>query len=133
MTAETSSPKRLLHEPAKPDVRLSAIEERVLEKWDAEHTFEKSLAASASQQPYSFYDGPPFATGLPHYGNLLAGGLKDIVPRYWTMRGYHVARRFGWDCHGLPIEYEISKKLKIESNKQKTATDCRSSTRSARS
>ncbi|HEY6175268.1 MAG TPA: isoleucine--tRNA ligase [Kofleriaceae bacterium] len=118
MTAETSSPKRLLHEPAKPDVRLSAIEERVLEKWDAEHTFEKSLAASASQQPYSFYDGPPFATGLPHYGNLLAGVLKDIVPRYWTMRGYHVARRFGWDCHGLPIEYEISKKLKIESNKQ---------------
>jgi len=118
MTAETSPPKALLHEPAKPDVRLSALEERVLEKWDAEHTFEKSLAASASQQPYSFYDGPPFATGLPHYGNLLAGVLKDIVPRYWTMRGYHVTRRFGWDCHGLPVEHEISKKLSIESNKQ---------------
>lgn len=118
MTADTSVPKRLLHEPARPDVRFSAIEERILDKWDAERTFEKSLAASASQRPYSFYDGPPFATGLPHYGNLLAGVLKDIVPRYWTMRGYHVTRRFGWDCHGLPVEHEISKKLKIESNKQ---------------
>ncbi len=118
MTAEASSPRVLLHEPAKPDVRLPALEERVLEKWDAEHTFEQSLAASASQKPYSFYDGPPFATGLPHYGNLLAGVLKDIVPRYWTMRGYHVTRRFGWDCHGLPVEHEISKKLSIESNKQ---------------
>ncbi len=118
MTADPHSPKRLLHEPARPDVRFSANEERILEKWDAERTFEKSLAASASQQPYSFYDGPPFATGLPHYGNLLAGVLKDIVPRYWTMRGFHVTRRFGWDCHGLPVEYEISKKLKIESNKQ---------------
>lgn len=108
----------MLYEPAKPDVRLSALEERVLAKWDAERTFEKSLSASASQRPYAFYDGPPFATGLPHYGNHLAGVLKDIVPRYWTMRGYHVARRFGWDCHGLPVEYEISKKLKIESNKQ---------------
>jgi isoleucyl-tRNA synthetase len=114
----TTDEKPPLYEPARPDVKLSALEERVLAKWDAEATFEKSLAASASQKPYSFYDGPPFATGLPHYGNLLAGILKDIVPRYWTMRGYHVARRFGWDCHGLPVEYEISKKLKIESNKQ---------------
>ncbi|HUS66371.1 MAG TPA: isoleucine--tRNA ligase, partial [Kofleriaceae bacterium] len=110
--------KTPLYEPARPDVKLSALEERVLAKWDAESTFEKSLRASASQKAYSFYDGPPFATGLPHYGNLLAGILKDIVPRYWTMRGYHVARRFGWDCHGLPVEHEISKKLKIESNKQ---------------
>lgn len=109
---------KTLYEPARPDVRLPALEERVLARWQAERTFEKSLEASASQRPYSFYDGPPFATGLPHYGNLLAGVLKDIVPRYWTMRGYHVARRFGWDCHGLPVEYEISKKLKIESNKQ---------------
>ena len=118
MTAEATTAKRLLHEPARPDVRLSAIEERILAKWDAERTFERSLEATASRQPYSFYDGPPFATGLPHYGNLLAGVLKDIVPRYWTMRGYHVTRRFGWDCHGLPVEHEISKKLKIESNKQ---------------
>jgi isoleucyl-tRNA synthetase len=118
MPADDPSPKRLLHDPARPDVRFPALEERVLEKWDAERTFEQSLAASASQQPYSFYDGPPFATGLPHYGNLLAGVLKDIVPRYWTMRGYHVTRRFGWDCHGLPVEHEISKKLNLESNKQ---------------
>ncbi len=120
MTRERGTPTsgRALYEPARPDVRLSALEERILARWDAEKTFEKSLAASASQRPYSFYDGPPFATGLPHYGNLLAGVLKDIVPRYWTMRGYHVERRFGWDCHGLPVEYEISKKLKIESNKQ---------------
>ena len=115
---EPATPAQTLYEPARPDVRLSALEEEVLARWDAEHTFEKSMAASASQRPYSFYDGPPFATGLPHYGNLLAGVLKDIVPRYWTMRGFHVERRFGWDCHGLPVEYEISKKLKIESNKQ---------------
>ena len=110
--------KRSLYQPARPDVRLPALEEQVLARWDAERTFAKSLAASTSQRHYSFYDGPPFATGLPHYGNLLAGVLKDIVPRYWTMRGYHVERRFGWDCHGLPVEYEINKKLGIESNKQ---------------
>jgi isoleucyl-tRNA synthetase len=62
---------------------------------------------------YTFYDGPPFATGLPHYGHILAGTVKDIVTRYAHQQGYHVERRFGWDCHGLPVEYEIDKTLGI--------------------
>jgi isoleucyl-tRNA synthetase len=99
----------------KPDVQLAKQEELILEFWDQEKIFEKSLTAGT--KTYSFYDGPPFATGLPHYGHLLAGVLKDVVPRYWTMKGYNVARRFGWDCHGLPVEYEINKANKIESRK----------------
>lgn len=58
---------------------------------------------------YTFYDGPPFATGLPHYGHLLAGSIKDIITRYAHQKGYYVERRFGWDCHGLPVEYEVDK------------------------
>lgn len=99
----------------KPDVQLAKQEELILEFWDQEKIFEKSL--TAGKKTYSFYDGPPFATGLPHYGHLLAGVLKDVVPRYWTMKGYNVSRRFGWDCHGLPVEYEINKANKIESRK----------------
>lgn len=62
---------------------------------------------------YTFYDGPPFATGLPHYGHILAGTIKDVVTRYAHQMGYHVERRFGWDCHGLPVEFEIDKALNI--------------------
>ena len=68
---------------------------------------------SQGQPRYTFYDGPPFATGLPHYGHLLTSTIKDIIPRYWSMKGRHVERRFGWDTHGLPIEHEIDKKLGI--------------------
>lgn len=84
-------------------------EERVLAFWEKEHIFQKSLEATKKGPYFTFYDGPPFATGLPHYGHILAGTLKDVVPRYWTMKGYHVPRRFGWDCHGLPVENEIQK------------------------
>ncbi len=84
-------------------------EERVLELWQKKGIFEKSLENRRSGKVFSFYDGPPFATGLPHYGHLLAGTLKDVIPRYKTMKGYHVPRRFGWDCHGLPVENEIEK------------------------
>lgn len=80
------------------------MEEAVLRRWAEEQTFEKSLTERADAPAYLFYDGPPFATGLPHYGHLLAGTIKDIIPRYQTMRGNRVERRFGWDCHGLPIE-----------------------------
>ena len=76
----------------------------VLAYWADGDVFKKSLARNAGGQRYTFYDGPPFATGLPHYGHLLAGVIKDIVPRYQTMRGKYVERRFGWDTHGLPIE-----------------------------
>jgi isoleucyl-tRNA synthetase len=85
-------------------IDFPAMEEEILRRWQEEGTFEKSLALRKEKKAYVFYDGPPFATGLPHYGHLLAGTIKDIVPRYHTMRGHHVERRFGWDCHGLPIE-----------------------------
>ncbi len=84
-------------------------EEKVLEFWKRENVFQKSLEATKNGPSFSFYDGPPFATGLPHYGHLLAGTIKDVVPRFWTMKGYHAPRRFGWDCHGLPVENEIEK------------------------
>ena len=83
----------------------------ILAFWAEHETFQKSLDQTRDSEPYTFYDGPPFATGLPHHGNLLASIIKDVVPRYWTMKGRYVSRRFGWDCHGLPIEHEIDKKL----------------------
>ena len=86
-----------------------AMEHDILEFWEREDVFRRSLASTAHKKPYIFYDGPPFATGLPHHGNLVGSVLKDVVPRYWTMQGRHVLRRFGWDCHGLPIEQEIDK------------------------
>jgi len=101
--------------PVKPDVQLPQQEEQILDMWDRAKIFEKSLTGKS--KTYSFYDGPPFATGLPHYGHLLAGVLKDVVPRYWTMKGYNVPRRFGWDCHGVPVEFEINKAHKIDSRK----------------
>ena len=87
-----------------------AMEHDILALWEARDVFKRSLS-KAHDKPYIFYDGPPFATGLPHHGNLVASVLKDVVPRYWTMKGRHVLRRFGWDCHGLPIEQEIDKTL----------------------
>ena len=96
-----------------PNVPFSfpEMERDILEFWTTHDTFQKSLEQTAEHEPYTFYDGPPFATGMPHHGNLLASVIKDVVPRYWTMKGRYVARRFGWDCHGLPIEHEIDKKL----------------------
>lgn len=86
-------------------------EHKILKFWKENDVFKKSLDQTRSGAPYIFYDGPPFATGLPHHGHLVGGILKDAVPRYWTMKGRYVERRFGWDCHGLPIEHEIDKKL----------------------
>ena len=85
-------------------VAFPKMEEDVLAFWEKDGTFQKSLKKNEGGERYKFYDGPPFATGLPHYGHLLAGVIKDIVPRYQTMRGKYVERRFGWDTHGLPIE-----------------------------
>lgn len=90
-------------------------EHRVLELWKREDVFQRSLAQTRNNKPYIFYDGPPFATGLPHHGHLVGSILKDTVPRYFTMKGYYVQRRFGWDCHGLPIEHEIDKALGMSS------------------
>ena len=85
-------------------VDFPAMEEEVLKFWQENQTFEKSLEQRKNNDEFVFYDGPPFATGLPHYGHLLAGTIKDVVPRYQAMRGKYVERRFGWDTHGLPIE-----------------------------
>ncbi|MFT4799153.1 MAG: isoleucyl-tRNA synthetase, partial [Candidatus Azotimanducaceae bacterium] len=102
-------------DPTKDNYSFVAAEHRVLDLWKTEDTFQASLAQTADAAPYVFYDGPPFATGLPHHGHLVGSILKDVVPRYFTMKGYYVQRRFGWDCHGLPIEYEIDKALGMSS------------------
>ena len=94
---------------SRPSFSFVAMEHDMLELWERHDVFQRSLAATAHGKPYIFYDGPPFATGRPHHGNLVGSVLKDVVPRYWTMQGRHVLRRFGWDCHGLPIEQEIDK------------------------
>ncbi len=101
--------------PSSP--RFPAVEERVQRYWDADGTFLASVenrpAGENGSNEFVFYDGPPFANGLPHYGHLLTGYVKDVVPRYQTMRGRRVERRFGWDCHGLPAEVEAEKQLGI--------------------
>lgn len=84
---------------------------KILDFWKQNNIFQKSLEKNRLKKPYIFYDGPPFATGLPHHGHLVGSTLKDTVPRYFTMKGFYVDRRFGWDCHGLPVEYEIDKSL----------------------
>jgi isoleucyl-tRNA synthetase len=91
-----------------------ALEERVLREWEQDGTFAASIDHRAGAEEFVFYDGPPFANGLPHYGHLLTGYVKDVVPRYQTMRGKRVERRFGWDCHGLPAEVEAEKQLGIK-------------------
>lgn len=88
-------------------------EERTLEFWHRQHIFQKSVEQRRGATLFSFYDGPPFATGLPHYGHILAGTIKDVVLRYKTMKGFFAPRRFGWDCHGLPVENEIEKAKQI--------------------
>ncbi|XP_058082721.1 isoleucine--tRNA ligase, cytoplasmic isoform X1 [Magnolia sinica] len=97
------------------DFSFPKQEEKILQMWEDISAFENQLKRTESMPEYVFYDGPPFATGLPHYGHILAGTIKDIVTRYQTMIGHHVTRRFGWDCHGLPIEFEIDTKLGIKS------------------
>jgi isoleucyl-tRNA synthetase len=92
-------------------------EEVVLAFWKERDIFKKSLDKKAPKGEYVFYDGPPFATGLPHYGHIVASVIKDVVPRYWTMRGYHMPRVWGWDCHGLPIENIVEKELGFKHKK----------------
>jgi len=94
------------------------LETEILEYWRRKHTFEQSVSSRPAEKSYVFYDGPPFATGLPHYGHLLASTTKDVIPRYQTMKGYRVERVWGWDCHGLPIENMIEKKLEIKGGKK---------------
>jgi isoleucyl-tRNA synthetase len=99
--------------PVSPQVNFPEVERAVLSDWKANDTFKKSLDIRKNAPKYFFYDGPPFANGTPHYGHLLQGTVKDIIPRYQTMKGFYVERRFGWDTHGLPIEMEIEKQKNL--------------------
>jgi isoleucyl-tRNA synthetase len=99
-------------------VHFPDLERGVLELWDRLNAFQESVTMRPADNEYVFYDGPPFPTGSPHFGTLLANVIKDVVPRYWTMKGYRVERRFGWDTHGLPIEMQVEKQLGISGPKQ---------------
>ncbi|HUC32629.1 MAG TPA: isoleucine--tRNA ligase [Ilumatobacteraceae bacterium] len=103
-----------------PSPSFPSLERDVLAYWDADKTFQASIDAREGSDEYVFYDGPPFANGLPHYGHLLTGFVKDAVPRYRTMRGQQVHRRFGWDCHGLPAEVVAEKELGISGHPEIT-------------
>uniref|UniRef100_A0A8D3AS32 Isoleucine--tRNA ligase, cytoplasmic n=1 Tax=Scophthalmus maximus TaxID=52904 RepID=A0A8D3AS32_SCOMX len=101
-------------EPVPESINFPSEEEKILKFWQDKDCFQECLKQSKNRPKYTFYDGPPFATGLPHYGHILAGTIKDIVTRFAHQSGFHVDRRFGWDCHGLPVEYEIDKTLGIK-------------------
>src|SRR3989344_3052915 len=93
-------------------------EEKILAFWNEQKIFEKSLRKDSPKGTYVFYDGPPFATGTPHYGHIVGSVMKDAIPRFWTMRGYHVPRKWGWDCHGLPVENIVEKELGFKHKKE---------------
>jgi isoleucyl-tRNA synthetase len=98
-------------------IKIPEIEENILKFWQDQDIFKKSLEKDSPRGDYVFYDGPPFATGTPHYGHIVASLMKDMVPRYWTMKGYHVDRKWGWDTHGLPIENIVEQEMGTKSKK----------------
>ncbi|MDD5318715.1 MAG: class I tRNA ligase family protein [Candidatus Pacebacteria bacterium] len=127
--SQEKGPQKITQNIVGKDVKSAAAlrEEEILAFWQAEKIFEKTLAKTTlsktangkpEKEPYVFYDGPPFATGLPHYGHLLASTIKDVIPRYQTMLGRRVDRRWGWDCHGLPVENIVEKDLGVSGKKQ---------------
>ena len=101
--------------PVDPKVDFPKQEEEVLKFWQDNDIFKKSVSQREGAEDFVFYDGPPFATGLPHFGHFIPSTIKDIIPRYQTMKGKRVERRFGWDCHGLPVENLIEKELGLNS------------------
>lgn len=103
--------------PVEADVNFPELEDRVIAYWKENKTFEKSLEKDSPKGDWTFLDGPPFITGLPHYGTLLSSIPKDLYPRFWTMKGYRVRRVWGWDCHGLPAENKVESKLGIKRKK----------------
>ena len=96
---------------------IPQIEAEVLEFWKKHEIFEKSVEKNAAENAYVFYDGPPFISGLPHYGHLLGSIAKDIIPRYWTMQGKRVERVWGWDAHGLTVENKVQSRLGIKNRR----------------
>jgi isoleucyl-tRNA synthetase len=107
--------RNIVYKPVDPKVSFPKMEEDIVRFWKAERIFEKSISQREGRPEFVFYDGPPFATGLPHFGHFVPGTIKDIIPRYKTMRGFKVERRFGWDCHGLPVENLIERELGLDS------------------
>jgi isoleucyl-tRNA synthetase len=105
-------------QPVEPQVDFDALERSVNAFWEAHHTFERSVQERDVADSFVFYDGPPFATGLPHYGHILTSIIKDVVPRFYTMLGKRVERRWGWDCHGVPVEFEIQNQLGLAGRKE---------------
>ena len=104
-----------MYKEVNPKVDFAKQEEDVLKFWEKNDVFKKSVLSRDGRDNYIFFDGPPFATGLPHFGHFVPGTIKDIIPRYKTMKGFRVERRFGWDCHGLPVENLIEKELGLNS------------------
>jgi isoleucyl-tRNA synthetase len=109
--------KAIKFNPVTPKVNFPAMEEETLEYWKENRIFEKSLEKDSPKGDWTFLDGPPFVTGLPHYGHILGSIAKDLFPRFKTMQGYHVRRVWGWDGHGLPIENKVENKLEIKRKK----------------
>lgn len=118
MNSDSTHSKNLPQENTTEKSPIALREERILQFWNEHDIFQKSLQKKSPQGEYVFYDGPPFATGTPHTGHILAGSIKDVLPRFKTMQGYHVPRRWGWDCHGLPLENIIEKELGISTKRQ---------------
>ena len=112
-SATDASPAERPYPSVPTRVDLPATERALLDRWKRQRTFERSIENRADAEEYVFNDGPPFANGLPHYGHLLTGYVKDVIPRYRTMRGYKVERNFGWDCHGLPAEMQTEQELGV--------------------
>ncbi|MCA1950401.1 MAG: isoleucine--tRNA ligase [Treponema sp.] len=104
-----------MYKSVDPKVDFPKMEEEILAFWEKHDIFKKSISQREGKDEFVFYDGPPFATGLPHFGHFVPGTIKDIIPRYQTMKGKKVERRFGWDCHGLPVENLIEKELGLNS------------------
>lgn len=103
-----------MFKPVESKVDFPKMEENILSFWEKNEIFKRSLDQTKGSKPFIFYDGPPFATGLPHFGHLVPSTLKDIIPRYKSMQGFYVSRRWGWDTHGLPVEYEVEKSLGLK-------------------
>jgi isoleucyl-tRNA synthetase len=104
-----------VYQDVDPRVSFPKLEEEVLAFWEKNDIFRKSILQREGCEDFVIYDGPPFATGMPHFGHFVPSTIKDIIPRYMTMKGRRVERRFGWDCHGLPVENLIEKELGLNS------------------
>ena len=115
--------KKMKFKPVEPHPDFFQKESRIIKFWKKNRIFEKSIEQRSKNNLYSFYDGPPFVTGTPHYGSLLSSIAKDLIPRYFTMKGKRIRRVWGWDCHGLPIENKVEDKLGLKNRRDRPLTN----------